>query len=455
MEKTKDFTEGKILPRLLKFALPVLLALFLQAMYGAVDLLVVGQFAAAEDVSAVSTGSQIMHSITTVITGLAMGITVLVGQRIGEKRPDQAGGVIGSGICLFGVLAVIITGVMVADSEVAAAIMQAPEEAFAQTAAYIRICSAGTVFIVAYNLLGSIFRGIGDSKMPLITVAIACVINIAGDMIFVSVFNMGAAGAALATVLAQAVSVVLSLFIIRKRTLPFNFRRSDICFEKKNILKILRLGTPIALQDLLVGISFLVIIAIVNSMGVIASAGVGVAEKLCGFIMLVPSSFMQSMSAFVAQNMGAKKPERAKKALYYGIGSSVAAGCVLFYLGFFHGELLSSIFSRDAQVIAASADYLKAYAIDCLLTAFLFCFVGYFNGCGKTFFVMLQGIAGAFCVRIPVAFFISRMSGVTLFRLGLATPCSTIIQISFCIVYFFVNKRIESKNMEAEYKKFA
>lgn len=441
MEKTKDFTEGRILPQLLSFAFPVLLALFLQAMYGAVDLLVVGQFASSVDVSAVSTGSQIMHSITTVITGLAMGITILVGQKIGEKRPDEAGIVIGNGICLFGVLALIITVVMVAGSEVAATIMHAPEEAYEQTVAYIRICSAGTVFIVAYNLLGSIFRGIGDSKMPLITVAIACVVNIVGDLFFVSVVHLGAAGAAIATVMAQAVSVLLSLLIIRKRALPFTFQRSDIRFGKKNIIKILTLGTPIAFQELLVGISFLVIIAIVNSMGVIASAGVGVAEKLCGFIMLVPSSFMQSMSAFVAQNMGAKKPERANKALVCGIGTSVLAGCLLFYLGFFHGDLLSAIFSKDAEVIAASADYLKAYAIDCLFTAFMFCFVGYFNGCGQTFFVMLQGIIGAFCVRIPVAFLISHMADVTLFRLGLATPCSTIVQIVLCVGYFMISKR--------------
>ncbi|MBR6615567.1 MAG: MATE family efflux transporter [Lachnospiraceae bacterium] len=441
MGKTKDFTEGKILPQLLSFAFPVLLALFLQAMYGAVDLLVVGQFASAVDVSAVSTGSQLMHSITTVITGLAMGLTVLVGQRIGEKRPEQAGEVIGNGICLFAALAAVITVVMVIGSEAAATIMHAPVEAYSQTVSYIRICSAGTVFIVAYNLLGSIFRGIGDSKMPLITVAIACVINILGDLFFVAVLQMGAAGAAIATVMAQAVSVMLSLLIIRKRSLPFVFKRNSIQFGKKNMIKILSLGTPIAFQELLVGISFLVLLAIVNSMGVIASAGVGVAEKLCGFIMLVPSSFMQAMSAFVAQNMGARKLDRSNKALFYGIGTSLMAGIVLFYLGFFHGDMLSAIFAKDPNVILASADYLKAYALDCLLVAFLFCFIGYFNGCGQTFFVMLQGIVGAFCVRIPVAFLISKVPGVTLFQLGLATPCSTIVQIVLCILYFFLNKK--------------
>ena len=450
MEKTKDFTEGKILPQLLSFAFPVLVALFLQSMYGAVDLLVVGQFASPIDVSAVSTGSQIMFNITTVITGLAMGITVLVGQRIGEKRPEQAGAVIGNGICLFGVVALMVTVLMVIGAERVATIMHAPKEAYQQTVSYIRICSAGAVFIVAYNLLGSIFRGIGDSKMPLITVAIACVVNITGDLLFVAGLHLGATGAAIATVMAQAVSVVLSLLIIKRRPLPFVMKRSDIRFGKQNIAKILSLGMPIAFQEFLVGISFLVLLAIVNSMGVIASAGVGVAEKLCGFIMLVPSSFMQAMSAFVAQNMGARKPERANKALFYGIGASLTAGVFLFYLGFFHGDLLAAIFAKDADVVLAAADYLKSYAIDCIFTAFLFCFIGYFNGCGKTFFVMLQGIIGAFCVRIPVAFFISKSAGVTLFKLGLATPCSTVVQIFLCIMYFFLNKNKKKAGFELE-----
>lgn len=436
MNKAQNFTEGPILSPLIRFALPVLLALFLQAMYGAVDLLVVGQFGEAADVSAVSTGSQILHSITVVITGLAMGITILTGQRIGEKRPEEAGRTIGAGICLFALVAGVVTALMVALAGSMSRIMHAPEEAFAQTVAYVRICSAGTVFIVAYNVLGSIFRGIGDSKMPLITVAIACVLNIGGDLLFVSVFHMGAAGAAMATVLAQAVSVVLSLAIIRRRELPFRLGRGDIRFDGPVIRRILALGTPVAFQDLLVSISFLVIIAIVNSMGVIASAGVGVAEKLCAFIMLVPSAYMQSMSAFVAQNIGAKRLDRARKALLYGIGTSVAVGFLMFYVSFFHGDWMAGLFARDRQVILAAADYLRAYAIDCILTSFLFCFMGYFNGGGKTLFVMGQGILGAFCIRIPVAYAVSRISGVSLFYIGLATPASTVVQIVLCVWYF-------------------
>ena len=429
MKEQTSFTEGKILTPLLRFALPVLLALFLQAMYGAVDLLIVGQFGTSTDVSAVSTGSQVMHTVTVVIVGLSMGITVLAAQKIGEKRPDEAGAVIGSGICLFSVVTIGVTILMIFLAGPMSGWMQAPKEAFAQTVSYVRICSAGTVFIVAYNVLGSIFRGIGDSKMPLITVAIACLFNIAGDLLLVGVFHMGVAGAAYATVFAQAFSVAMSVLIIRKKTLPFEFSRSSIRFDKKIIGRIVVLGLPIALQDLLVSVSFLVIIAIVNSLGVVASAGIGVAEKLCAFIMLVPSAYSQAMSAFVAQNIGAKKPERAKKALLCGIASSVA------YVSFFHGDILTGLFSRDEAVIAAAADYLRAYAIDCIFTAFSFCFSGYFKGCGKTVFVMLQGLAGAFAVRIPVSYLMSRIPGISLFGIGLAVPVSSLLQIVICVAY--------------------
>lgn len=441
MQKEHDFTQGAILPALLKFALPVLLALLLQAMYGAVDLQVVGKFGTAADISAVSTGSQIMQSVTVVITGLAMGVTVLLGQKLGEDKPEEAGRAVGSGICLFAAVALVVTALMLAAAPQLATVMHAPADAYAGTVTYVRICSGGALFIVAYNLLGSIFRGLGDSRMPLLTVFIACVLNIGGDLLLVGGFGMGVAGAAIATVFAQAVSVVLSLLIIRRKRLPFTLTRRDLRFDRAVTGKILRLGSPVALQDVLVNLSFLAIIAIANSMGTIASAGVGVAEKLCAFVMLVPSAYMQSMSAFVAQNVGAGKEDRAQKALLCGIVSSLAAGLVMFWAAFFHGDVLAGLFAEDAAVIAAAADYLKAYAIDCLLTSFLFCFTGYFNGHGNTVFVMLQGFAGAIGVRLPAAFLMSRLSPGSLFHLGLSTPASTVVQIGLCLGWYLWQKR--------------
>lgn len=448
MKKMTSLTEGNILRSLIRFAVPVVFALFLQALYGGVDLLVVGQFSHTADVSGVATGSMLLQTVTMIITGMTMGITILVGEKIGEKRPKEAGDAIGGGICLFAVFAVVLTVILVGGAEQIAYLMHAPEQAFYQTVVYIRICGAGAVFIVAYNVLGGVFRGIGDSKTPLLTVIIACVVNIVGDLLLVAVFGMGAAGAALATVAAQGISVFLSFLIIKGKKLPFQFTRKTIRFHKKIIKTELRLGTPVALQELLVGISFLVIQMIVNTFGVVASAGVGVAEKVCMFLMLVPSAYMQSMSAFVAQNMGAGNPARAKQALKCGIATSLAVGVLMAYFAFFHGNILSGIFSNDIQVIEASHSYLKAYAIDCMLTPFLFCFTGYYNGCEKTVFVMLQGIVGAFCVRIPIVYFVSRISGVTLFEIGLGTPASSLVQIILCLIMFLSIEKGWFKNKE-------
>ncbi len=440
-----NFTEGPILVPLLKFAFPVLLALILQAMYGAVDLLVVGKFGTSADVSAVSTGSQLMTTITGMIASFSMGTTILLGQQIGEGRSKDGGKTIGTSILLFFVIGCISTVFLVLGAKALAEIMHAPTEAFDKTTNYIRICGAGSLIIIFYNLIGSIFRGIGDSKTPLVTVAIACVINIIGDLVLCAGFGMGTEGAAIATVSAQSISVIISFLMIRKKNLAFQFSRKEIRFHPGILRRIILFGAPVALQDLLVGISFLVIAAIVNGLGLIPSAGVGVAEKVCLFIMLVPSAFMQSLAAIVAQNYGAGKYQRAFKTLRIAISLSLLAGILMAYVSFFHGDLLAGIFSKETAVVVAAAEYLNAYAIDCLLTAFLFCFIGFFNGIGRTNFVMLQGLCGAFLVRVPLSFFFSRITPISLFRIGLATPFSTVLQIILCLSYLFYVKKYFKK----------
>ena len=444
-----NFTEGKILAPLLKFALPVMLALLLQSLYGAVDLMIVGHFASSADVSAVSTGAQIMMTVTSVLAGLSMGTTILIGQLLGKNENEQAGKAVGASIVYFAGIALLMSALMVPGGSFLAGLMNAPAEAFSRTVSYIRICSSGLIFITAYNLLGALFRGLGNSKIPLMTVAIAAVINIVLDLVFVRVFGMGASGAALATVISQGCSVLLSLVLIRSAEMPFLFHRDMIRFDMGITKQITGFGFPIALADFLVGISFLIILAIVNSLGLMASAGMGVAEKVCGFIMLVPSAFGQSMASFVAQNYGARKMDRAKTALRMGIGVSLAFGIIMGYISFFHGDLLCGIFSNDAEVIAQGWEYLKAYAIDCLLTSFFFCYTGYFNGCGYTKFVMAQSMIGAFGVRIPVSWLMSKVKPVSLFKVGMATPASSLVQTVLCIVYMHTIAKKKEQEMSA------
>ena len=445
MKRETTFTEGKILQPLILFALPVLLALFLQAMYGAVDLLVVGKFASSADVSAVSTGSQIMMTLTNLISSFAMGTTVLLGQQIGSGKKEEGGRTVGTAIVMFAGIAVVMTVLLMLFAPQISQIMHAPEEAFDKTVAYVRICGGGMLVIVAYNLIGCIFRGLGDSRTPLFTVAVACVCNIAGDLLLCAHFEMGTEGAALATVFAQVISVLVSFWFIRKKELPFLLKREHIRIHGSSLRRMVGLGAPIALQDLLVSISFLIILAIVNSMGVIASAGVGVAEKVCAFIMLISSAFMQSISAFVAMNYGAGHMDRAKKALHYGAAVSFVIGVGMFFLSYFHGDMLAGIFSSDPEVLAAAADYLKAYSIDCMFTAIFFCYTGFYNGIGRTRFVMLQGILGAFGVRVPFSYLMSCQANATLFRIGLATPFSSLLQLVLCLGYMHYLNRIKRK----------
>lgn len=445
--KNNDFTSGGILPKLLKFMLPVLFSMFLQALYGAVDLLIVGQFSSTADVSAVSTGSQIITTLTNLLVSFSMGITVAVGQRIGQKRLKDAAQTIGTGIIIFAISGFVLTVISLFCASGLAKLMQAPAEAFSLTTDYIKICGAGFLVISAYNLLGSIFRGLGDAKTPLIAVGIACVFNIVGDYIFVAIFNLGSSGAAIATVLAQLISVIISLLMIRRAKLPFEFNKTYVKLKKDFANVIIKIGTPVALQEFLVGSSFLVLLAIVNQLGVTASAGVGVAQKVCTFIMLVPISFMQSMTAFVAQNYGAGLMQRAQKTLKTGVTVSFVFGVIMFVITFFRGDLLASVFSQDADTIKAAWEYLKAYAIDCLNTCFLFCFIGYFNGIGKTKFVMLQGLCGAFLVRIPFALLMQNIGNNSLFAIGMSIPLSTVLQIIMCFVVYF---RIKSKTVVSD-----
>ena len=437
MERKNSFTEGPLLAPLLKFTVPIMLALLLQSMYGAVDLMIVGQFAGdAGSVSAVSTGSTMMNLPMMLVFGLTMGSTVLIGRRIGEEDYDGAGEIVGVSIALFALVAVGITALMLALRHPFAKVMQVPPEAYDATIDYVTICACGTIFIVGYNVISGVFRGLGNSTLPLVFVAIACVVNIFGDLLLVAVFHMGAAGAALATVAAQAVSVALSLVIIRRTKLPFRFQKRYVRLERDSVSLILKLGSPIALQDTLTNVSFLVVNALINSMGVVTSAGYGIAQRVTGFILLILSSFGSSMSAFVAQNMGARKPHRARRAMLYGMGTALCIGTVMFVLSFFFGDMLSMAFNRDPEIVRASAQYLKGFSFDCLMVSVLFCFIGYFNGCGKTVFVMAQGLVGALLVRMPFAIWMSLRPNPTLFSIGLATPLASLTSIIMCVIYF-------------------
>lgn len=447
-EVNSDFTTGSIVGKLVKFMIPILGALILQAMYGAVDVLVVGKFGTTAGISAVSTGSNITNMVIFTIAGLSMGVTVLIGRYLGEKKEDKIGRVLGGSICLFLAIAVVMAAVMLVFAKPIAQLMQAPAEALELTVSYVRICGGGIFFIIGYNVISAIFRGLGNSKLPLIFVAIACVTNIVGDLLFVAVFHWNVVGAALATVLAQAVSVILSLIIIKKQKLPFQIHRQDICFNEQ-IPVFLRVGIPVALQELLTQFSFLALCGFINRLGLEASSGYGVANKIVSFVMLVPSSLMQSMAAFVAQNVGAGLEKRARKTMLYGMLIGGSIGIVVAAFVFFRGDLLAVLFTNDAAVIAKAADYLKGFAPEAVVTCILFSFIGYFNGHNQTLFVMCQGIAQTFLVRLPLSYAMSIKPDASLKNIGLAAPAATVFGIVINVVFYIIcTNRMKKKRVK-------
>ena len=442
-----DFTQGSIFKKLIKFMIPILGALILQAMYGAVDMLVVGRFGSSAGISAISTGSNVINLVTFIITSLTMGVTVLISRYLGEKREERVGSTIGGAICFFAVTAAVLMVLLFVGAPVFAGWLNAPEDAVALTVTYIRICGVGIVFVIAYNVISGIFRGLGNSKLPLLFVLIACIVNILGDLFFVIVCHLDVAGAALATILAQAVSVVLSLVIIRKQNLPFRVQKSDIRFNSE-IRVFLQLGIPIAVQEFLTQISFLILCAIINNLGLEASSGYGIAQKVVSFVMLIPSSLMQSMSAFVGQNVGAGKEERAKKAMFTGMGVGIFIGIFVFALSFFRGDIPASVFTSDTAYIEKAAEYLKGFSPEAILTCIVFSFIGYFNGHGKTLPVMIQGMTASFLCRVPFSYLFSLKEGATLVDIGIAVPLTSVYGIVFFSICYVIFQKRQRRNKQ-------
>ena len=445
MSNTADFTQGSILKKLCRFMLPVLGALILQAAYGAVDLLVVGRFGSTSGLSAVSTGSQVLNLVTFVVTQLAMGVTVLIARYIGEKREKEIGAVLGGAAVVFTILAGCLFVLLVLFARPISVLMQAPQEALALTASYVRICGCGILFIVAYNVLSAVFRGLGDSRSPLLFVLVACLVNVAGDLVLVAGLHLDAAGAALATVLAQAVSVGCALAILRRKKLPFTFRKSDVRLNEQ-CRRFLAIGLPLALQEFLTQLSFLALCAFVNRLGLAASSGYGVASKIVSFVMLVPSALMQSMASFVAQNIGAGNVKRAKKSMLTGITVGVAFGIVMFALVLRKGDVLAGLFSTDAEVVRRGFEYLRGFAPETIVTAVLFSMVGYFNGSNQTLWVMIQGLIQTLLVRLPLAYYMSIQPNASLTKIGISAPVATVVGIVLNIGFFlYLNRRDAAK----------
>lgn len=438
-----QLTEGNVLKNLVRFSLPFLLSYFLQTLYGLTDLFIAGQFHGAEVITAVSVGSQIMHMITVIIVGLAMGSAVLIGHAVGENNKNRIRTIIFTSIALFALVSVVFTVLLLALCPQIVGIVSTPAESVEQTQLYLFICFAGIPFITAYNVIASVFRGLGDSKSPMIYIAIACFFNIVLDFIFMGNLQMGAEGAALATVIAQAASVIISLVAAILKIEKSPSEKEKLKFSSKEAKEIFKIGIPVACQDGFIQISFLLITVIANKRGVNVAAAVGIVEKIISFLFLVPSSLLSSISAIASQNIGAKKIDRAEKTLSYGIKIGFCAGLVFAVLSQFFAENVISMFTSNAEVVRFGCQYIKTYVFDCVFAAIHFCFSGYFCACGKSIYAFLHNAISIVFVRIPGAYFASVMFTETLLPMGLAATCGSILSSIICAIIF---SRLHKKN---------
>ncbi len=439
----RNLTRGSVFKNIVIFSLPYFLSYFLQTLYGLADLFIIGQYEGVASTTAVSIGSQVMHMLTVMIVGLAMGTTVSIGRAVGAGDKKRVSACVGNTATLFMLVSVVLTVVLVLLVRPIVSVMSTPEEAVGGTVSYLIICFIGIPLITAYNIISSIFRGMGDSKSPMYFIAVACAANIALDYLFMGAMHLGPAGAALGTTIAQAISVVVALIAIRRHK-SIALTKEDLRPQRGVMGQILSIGVPVALQDGLIQIAFIIITVIANRRGLTDAAAVGIVEKVISFLFLVPSSMLSTVSALGAQNLGAGKPERAKKTLWYAIAIAAGFGVFISILIQFIAEPVVGLFTPDENVIVSGGQYLRGYILDCAFAGVHFCFSGYFCACGMSIISFIHNITGVALVRVPGAYFMSKMFPATLFPMGLATAAGSLLQVIICVIAYRIIGRRES-----------
>ena len=444
----QNLTTGSVFHNMVRFSIPYLLSYFLQTLYGMADLFIIGQFEGVAGTTAVSIGSQVMHMLTVIIVGLAMGTTVSIAQAVGKRDRKETELGVGNSVTLFLAVSVVMTLLLIVLVRPIVVIMSTPEEAVEGAIRYLTICFIGIPCITAYNIISSIFRGLGDSRHPMYFIAAACAANIALDYLFMGALHLGPAGAALGTTLAQFVSVVIALTAMRKGNIGLVITRKELKPMREILQKILKIGIPIAVQDGLIQVAFIVITIIANRRGLTDAAAVGIVEKVISFLFLVPSSMLSTVSALGAQNIGAGRKNRAKLTLRYAVLIASGFGVIISILMQFIAPLVVGLFTEDPGVIAAGGQYLRGYILDCIFAGIHFSFSGYFCACGKSGLSFLHNIIAIVLIRIPGVYLTSGMFPDTLLPMGLATASGSLTSVVICVIAFAVlESQDRKKNM--------
>lgn len=402
MKNHNTLSEGNVFKVLLTFSVPFLIANIIQSLYGAVDLMIIGWYCTPESMAAVSIGTQLTQIVTSIVSGLTLGSTILVGKYIGRKEEETVRTTIGTALTIFAIIAILLTILLLTATDWLLYVLKTPLASVALAKEYVTICFSGIFFICGYNAISAILRGYGDSRRPMYFVALSCVLNIIGDVVFVKYLNLGVAGTAFATILSQAISMICSILYLNKIRFVFTFQRNNFRIDKERLKELAYVGIPISLQECMVRFSFLYLTSVTNRLGVNAAAAVGVASKYDVFAMLPATSIASALAAITAQNYGAGKPKRARTSLWAGIGFAVTASFLFFLWAQLSPETMIQIFNQDPAIIEAGIPFLRTCSYDYLAVSFVFCLNGYLNGKSKTLFTMISCCFGALALRIPL-----------------------------------------------------
>jgi len=426
-------TSGSVFKTIISFALPYLLSYFLQTLYGMADLFIIGQFNGVDGITSVSNGSQVMYMLTVMIVGLAMGATVTIGRAVGAKKQDAAAKAIGNTITLFMIVSIAITALLLLSTEHIVKLIGTPPEAVDGTMQYVTICFIGIPFITAYNIISSIFRGMGDSKSPMYFIGVACITNIILDYLFIGAFQFGPSGAALGTTLSQTLSVIVALRAIRKRNTGIKLKRQDFRPRKEVMGQVLKIGIPVAVQDGCIQVAFIIITVIANHRGLDDAAAVGIVEKVISAVFIVPSSMLAAVSVLSAQNIGAGKHDRAAKTLRYAILLTSGYGLIMTLMIQLAAESVLGTFTADAMVILLGSQYIRGYIWDSIFAGIHFSFSGYFCAYGKSYIGFVHNILAIVCIRVPGSYLASKYFADTLLPMGFAAPAGSMFSVVICL----------------------
>lgn len=438
----QDLTQGSVGKQLMKFAVPFLLSNLLQAFYSVADMIIVGRLCGTHGITGVNIGSQINILVTGAAFGLAVGGTVLIAQYGGAKKFEEQRKTIGTLFTAYMILSVICTAVMLLLGTTLLDVLKTPQVAYKEAENYYNICMAGLVFMFAYNVISAILRGMGDSKRPLYFVIIATIVNVIGDIILVGPFKMGAAGAAYATVAAQALSVILSLIYLAKNHFFAGYHKSDFKIDREKMKMLLKLGLPSSVQQVVVSFSFLTLTALINSLpnADIASACQGIGGKVNSFAILPALAMSSAVSSMAGQNIGAGEFARAKKTMTTGMGIAFAISAAVFAIvQLFPGPIIS-LFDTNPDVISTGADYMRFIALDYIFVPFVFCMNGLAIGAGYSNFALFNAFFSSILVRVPFAYLVVYFTDLGFNGIGLATGLASVASIIVGITFVCSNK---------------